>query len=153
MSATRDKLFDFMNGVLDGDAIVLNAESKVIAIILGVDYNFFTNKRTGSFDNDGFKDALVEQYEHYLDLYKLKGKRFDELDRASRRLILSSFVAGTIELKDDRIIPFCRYPIRINMLGGLYVFGSIIHTCNDDDENKLHTIMMPDNDSIICEIE
>lgn len=63
MSATRDKLFDFMNGVLDGDAIVLNAESKVIAIILGVDYNFFTNKRTGLFDNDGFKDALVEQYE------------------------------------------------------------------------------------------
>ena len=28
MSVTRDKLFDFMNGVLDGDAIVLNAESK-----------------------------------------------------------------------------------------------------------------------------
>ena len=153
MSATRDKLFDFMNGVLDGDATPLNAESKVIAIILGVDYNFFINKRTGSFDNDGFKDALVEQYEQYLDLYKLKGKRFDELDRASRRLILSSFVAGTIELKDDRIIPFCRYPIRINMLGGLYVFGSIIHTCNDKDENELHTIMMPDNDSIICEIE
>lgn len=77
MSATRDKLFDFMTGVLDGDAIVLNAESKVIAIILGVDYSFFRNKRNGSFDNDGFKDALVEQYERYLDLYKLKGKRFD----------------------------------------------------------------------------
>lgn len=157
MSATRDKLFDFMNRVIDGEKITLNAETKVISIILGIDYNAFLSRDREYFAHNDFKDELMHQYERYLDLYKLKGKRFDELDTDSRHFVLSSFIAGSLALKEDKVVPFCRYAILINMLGGLYIQGSIVHTCdNSEDEGKLHkfhTMMMPDNDSIISEMD
>lgn len=157
MSATRDRLFDFMTRVIDGEEIVLNAETKVVSMILGVDYSKFISKNRKYFLHTDFRDELMNQYEKYLTLYKLKGKRFDELDYESRHLVLSSFVAGSLTLKEDKIIPFCRYPLLINMLGGLYVHGSIVHTYDsredEGDLHKLHTIMMPDNDSVISEID
>ena len=83
MSATRDKLFDFMNRVIDGEKITLNAETKVISIILGIDYNAFLSKDREYFAHNDFKDEIMHQYERYLDLYKLKGKRFNANDPAT----------------------------------------------------------------------
>lgn len=148
--STRDELFNFMSKVIEGEDIKLNDESKRMAIALGIEYNYFRN---GSlFDVVSFKEALIERYEMYLDLYKLKGKRFDELSEESMQLVLGCMCGAGLMLKGDpKIVPYCSYSATIGLLGGLFMEGRMISSYDPRNKDKISSVLIPNNDSVICE--
>lgn len=148
--STRDELFNFMYKVIEGEEIKLNDESKRMSIALGIEYNYF--RKGASFDVALFKEALIERYEMYLDLYKLKGKRFDELSEDSMQLVLGSMCGAGLILKNDpKIVPYCSYSVTIGLLGGLCMDGRMISSYDPRNKDKISSVLIPDNDSVICE--
>lgn len=148
--STRDELFNFMNKVIEGEDIKLNDESKRMAIALGIEYNYF--RKGGSFDVASFKEALIERYEMYLDLYKLKGKRFDELSEESMQLVLGCMCGAGLTLKGDpKIVPYCSYSVTIGLLGGLLMNGRMISSYDPRNKDKISSVLIPNNDSVILE--
>ena len=146
--STRDELFNFMSKVIEGEEIKLNDESKRMAIALGIEYNYF--RKGGSFDVALFKEALIERYEMYLDLYKLKGKRFDELSEESMQLVLMCG-AGLMLKGDPKIVPYCSYSVTIGLLGGLLMNGRMISSYDPRNKDKISSVLIPNNDSVILE--